>query len=90
MAQDTEENQSIADILGGLATKMKGKPTVKEAPFENYTMYSAKDIYLGNYSLPENFSEATKETVMTFFANKGIKLLKPGSTRKDISMDELE
>ena len=88
MAQDKEE-QSIADILGSLGSKMT-KNQHKEAPFENFTMYTSKDIYIGNFSMPDNFSEVTKASVLALFASKNLKLLKPGATKKDITLDDLE
>ena len=76
------ENQTIADILSSLGNKVTGT-TKTESKFENHTMYF-NDIYIGNYSMPDNFSDVTKASVTQLFDTLGIKLLVPGSTKKDI------
>lgn len=83
------QEQSIEEILGNLGSAMK-KPAPKESNFENFTVYTAKDIYIGNFSMPDNFSEVTKASVRALFDKKGLKLLTPGSNKKDIELDELE
>jgi len=88
-AQDLSQ-MTLADVLAGATSTARANAPKKEQPFTNYTMYSAKDMYLGNFSLPDNFSEVTKASIMQYFENKGIKLLTPGATKRDITLDELE
>jgi hypothetical protein len=85
-----QEQPTIEEILAGLAGRTTSQTKPKEQPFTNYTMYTGKDVYIGNYSMPDNFSDVTKASVLAFFEKKGIKLLTPGATRKDISIDDLE
>lgn len=80
MANETQP--SIADIFSALASKQTAS-TAKEKNFENYTIYF-NEIYIGNYSLPSDFSDTTKASVLKLFETLGIKLLTPGSTKKDI------
>ena len=92
MADFTKEDiERAMNAVKENQSKTTGAPVKDKAPaFHNYTMYSAKDVYIGNYSMPENFSEVTKASLTEFFAKKGIRLLAPGSVKKDITMDDLE
>lgn len=78
---------AVAELLKGLTTKVA--PAKKEQPFENFVVYSPKGKYLGNFSLPENFTEGTKEAVMAFMANCGLDLRAPGSTKQELTLDDL-
>ena len=60
----------------------------KEAPFQSYTVY-LNEHYVGNFSVPENFTPATKEAVMTAMKTLGLELRAPGSTKKELSLSEL-
>lgn len=64
-------------------------PAQKPAPFTNFVVYSAKGTYLGNFSLPDNFTESSKEVVMNHLANIGLDLREPGSSKKEITADDL-
>jgi hypothetical protein len=61
----------------------------KAQPFENFVVYSAKGAYCGNFSLPENFTEGSKATVLTYMANLGLDLRIPGSTKRELTMDDM-
>lgn len=71
--------------MGGLASA----PAKKEQPFINYVVYSAKGTYLGNFSLPENFSEGSKEVVLGHLKALGLDLRAPGASKKEITADDL-
>ena len=80
-----QQQQAIAQLMGGLTSA----PAKKEAPFENFVVYSAKGTYLGNFSLPENFSEGSKEVVLGHLKALGLDLRTPGASKKEITADDL-
>lgn len=61
----------------------------KESPFETHVVYSSKGTYLGNFSLPENFSDASKEVILNHLASLGLELRAPNATKKEITADDL-
>jgi hypothetical protein len=78
---------TIEELLAqSLATKATAK---KESPFETHVVYSAKGIYLGNFSLPENFSESSKKVILGHLASLGLELRAPNATKKEITADDL-
>lgn len=86
--QDTS-TLSVEEIIALSKAKSASAPAKKEQPFENFVVYSAKGTYLGNFSLPENFSESSKAVVMQHLANIGLDLRAPGSSKKEITADDL-
>lgn len=87
MPQDNS-TLSVEDIIAMAKAKSASAPK-KEAPFENFVVYSAKGTYLGNFSLPENFSEGSKTVVLQHLANIGLDLRAPGASKKEITADDL-
>lgn len=85
MSQELTQAQAIARLLGGA----NPTPAKKEAPFENFVMYSTKGTYLGNFSLPENFSESSKAVVLGHLKALGLDLRTPGASKKEITADDL-
>lgn len=86
MSQELTQAQAIAQLLGGVNPT---PATKKEQPFINYVVYSAKGTYLGNFSLPENFSEGSKEVVLGHLKALGLDLRAPGASKKEITADDL-
>ena len=78
-----EELMAVAES----ASKVSGV-SKKEAPFTSYTVYM-NEHYIGNFSLPENFTEQTKEAVMTALKAIGLELRAPGSTKRELSLTDL-
>jgi hypothetical protein len=79
-----EQIQAMASQNAGLSS------TKKESAFDTYTMWvpdvNGDDTYIGNYSMPLDFTEVTKANVKALFAKKGIRLQAPGvSQRKDVT-----
>lgn len=60
----------------------------KEAPFQSYTVY-LNEHYVGNFSVPENFTQSTKDAVLQAMKTLGLELRAPGSTKKEISISDL-
>lgn len=81
-----EQQMAIAQLLAGTTSSA---PAKKEAPFENFVVYSTKGTYLGNFSLPENFSESSKAVVMAHLKALGLDLRTPGASKKEITADDL-
>lgn len=75
----------LASVISGAGT---ATATKKDAPFTSYTVY-LNEHYIGNYSLPENFTEGTKETVLTALKALGLELRAPGSTKRELSLSDL-
>ena len=80
------ENQSLAELLQ-IAAGATQKPA-KEAPFESYTVY-VNEHYIGNFSLPANFSETSKATVLGALKAKGLELRAPGTSKKELTAEDL-
>lgn len=80
------ENQTLAELIQ-LASGATSKP-VKEAPFESYTVY-VNEHYIGNFSLPSNFSEASKTIVLGALKAKGLELRLPGTNKKELTAEDL-
>jgi hypothetical protein len=74
-----------------IAKRLSGSTATKsESKFDNFTMYTpdvnGDEQYIGNYSMPDNFSEVTKANIKAKIASLGIRLQTPGTaTKKDIS-----
>ena len=81
-----QQQQAIAQLMGGLTSAPTAK---KEQPFENFVVYSTKGTYLGNFSLPENFSEGSKAVVLSHLKALGLDLRAPGASKKEITADDL-
>jgi hypothetical protein len=78
---------TIEELLAqSLSTKSAAK---KESPFETHVVYSAKGTYLGNFSLPENFSENSKKVILNHLAGLGLELRAPNASKKEITADDL-
>ena len=86
MNQQEQQALAIAQLMGGLSTPASSK---KDSPFENFVVYSAKGTYLGNFSLPENFSEGSKAVVLGHLKALGLDLRAPGASKKEITADDL-
>jgi hypothetical protein len=79
-----EQIQALASVNAGTTA------TKKESNFDTYTLWfpdsEGNDTYLGNYSMPLDFTEVTKANIKGLFATKGIRLQAPGvSQRKDVT-----
>ena len=86
----TETPLTPEQIIALMQSRTSGlTPVKKDQPFENFVVYSAKGTYLGNFSLPENFSESSKEVVLAHLANIGLDLRTPGSSKKEITAEDL-
>ena len=80
----------LEKLMAELASKTTSTTTAKkDAPFENFVVYSAKGTYLGNFSLPDNFSDASKEVVLGHLSAIGLDLRTPGASKKEITADDL-
>ena len=84
------QDLSIEQLIALNALKGASKPAVKDDAFVNYTMYTpdseGTDTYIGNYSMPTNFSEVTKANIAKLFESKGIRLQAPGTaTKRDVT-----
>ena len=79
--------QDVAELLAkAFSAKSVAK---KESPFETHVVYSAKGTYLGNFSLPENFSDASKAVILNHLAGLGLELRAPNASKKEITADDL-
>lgn len=76
---------SLEDLL---ALNAQTTAVKKEAPFQSYTVY-LNEHYVGNFSVPENFTPSTKEAVLSAMKTLGLELRAPGSTKKEISISDL-
>lgn len=80
---------SVQDLLSQvIAGSGASTPAKKEAPFISYTVY-LNEHYIGNYSLPENFTDGTKEAVLSAMKALGLELRAPGSTKRELSLADL-
>lgn len=80
---------SVQDLLSQvIAGSGASTPAKKDAPFISYTVY-INEHYVGNFSLPENFTEGTKEAVLTAMKALGLELRAPGSTKRELSLADL-
>ena len=80
---------SVQDLLSQvIAGSGASTPAKKDAPFISYTVY-INEHYVGNFSLPENFTESTKEAVLTAMKALGLELRAPGSTKRELSLTDL-
>jgi hypothetical protein len=85
----TQPNE-LEILMAQLAQKTGAStPSKKDAPFVNYVVYSAKGTYLGNFSLPDNFTENSKAVVLNHLASIGLDLREPGSSKKEITAEDL-
>lgn len=80
---------SVQDLLSQvIAGSGASTPAKKDAPFISYTVY-LNEHYIGNFSLPENFTDSTKEAVLTAMKALGLELRAPGSTKRELSLADL-
>jgi len=75
----------LSQVIAGAGSSVAPK---KDAPFISYTVY-LNEHYIGNYSLPENFTDSTKEAVLTALKAVGLELRAPGSTKRELSLADL-
>ena len=83
--QEMSVEQMLASVISGAGTATAPK---KDSPFTSYTVY-LNEHYIGNYSLPENFTEGTKEAVLAALKALGLELRAPGSTKRELSLADL-
>lgn len=83
--QEMTTQELLAQVIAGSGAST---PAKKDAPFISYTVY-LNEHYIGNYSLPENFTEGTKEAVLTAMKALGLELRAPGSTKRELSLTDL-
>lgn len=80
---------SVQDLLSQvIAGSGASTPAKKDAPFISYTVY-INEHYVGNFSLPENFTDSTKEAVLSAMKALGLELRAPGSTKRELSLADL-
>jgi hypothetical protein len=77
-----EQLMAVAESASKVAT------VKKEAPFTSYTCYM-NEHYIGNFSLPENFTDSTKDAVLSAMKAIGLELRAPGSTKRELSLTDL-
>ena len=78
-------NPTLAELLGAVTNAQKPQ---KEAPFESFTVYF-NEHYIGNFSLPSNFSDTSKATVLGALKAKGLELRTPGATKRELTAEDL-
>lgn len=86
---ENTQQVSVQDLLSQVISGTgAGVPAKKEAPFISYTVY-INEHYVGNFSLPENFTEGTKDAVLSAMKALGLELRAPGSTKRELTMTDL-
>ena len=85
MSAEMTTQELLASVIAGSGASV---PAKKDAPFISYTVY-INEHYVGNFSLPENFTDSTKEAVLSAMKSLGLELRAPGSTKRELSLADL-
>jgi len=80
-----EEYLALANMA---STQSVPATTAKATSFVVYSTY-LNENYVGNFSVPENFTEGTKEAVLNAMKLLGLELRIPGATKRELSIDDL-
>ena len=80
---NTQVQNLLMQALGGTGTA-----PVKESNFDNTQLY-ANDNYIGNFSIPKDFSAETVGAIETFMASKGIEIRREKKARQTLSLTDL-
>jgi len=79
---------TVEQLMAVAESASKVSVTKKDAPFTSYTVYM-NEHYVGNFSLPENFTDSTKTAVLSAMKTIGLELRAPGSTKRELNLTDL-